>query len=149
MLVSKKQNWENYQEAAATPAVKPSAKPQTGQSKSLRSKCVAAITLFAVMAMLVTLQSASIVKSGYELVQIKAQLAALEKENDYIRLDIAKLKSPQRIQTIATRELGMITPKNIYHASAALTASPTDAGKKPNRTEDVVAMAKADVSAKR
>jgi cell division protein FtsL len=75
------------------------------------------------MAMLVTMQSASIVNAGYELVQIKAQMAALEKNNDQLKLDIAKLKSPQRIQAIATQDLGMIIPKSVYYASASVLPS--------------------------
>lgn len=151
MLVNKKQNWEMYQEPAATPAQKPSSRPHTKTNSGLRSKCIIVISLIAVMAMLVTLQSASIVKAGYELVQIKAQMAKMEKENDYIKLDIAKLKSPQRIQLIATQELGMITPKAVYHASASVSqpAKAGDEGKVASRAANVLGMNKAEASAKR
>lgn len=151
MLVSKKQNWEMYQEPAATPAREPLTRPHVKTGSGLRSQCIIVISLVAVMAMLVTLQSASIVKAGYELVQIKAQMAKLEKENDYIKLDIAKLKSPQRIQLIATQQLGMITPKTVYHASAAVnqSAKAGDEGKVATRTANVFGMNKAEASAKR
>lgn len=151
MLVSKKQNWEIYQEAAATPAQKPAFRPHTKTSSRLRSKCIVVISMIAVMAMLVTLQSASIVKAGYELVQIKAHMANVEKENDYIRLEIAKLKSPQRIQLIATQELGMITPKTVYHASASVNQSSKtgDEGRVASRTANVFSMNKAEASVKR
>ena len=42
---------------------------------------------------------------------------ALEKENEQLQLEIAQLKAPQRIQAVATRELGMVTPQNLYCVS--------------------------------
>ncbi len=68
--------------------------------------------------MIVTIQSEITVRAGYQLVDLKDQAAKLEKENELLRLDIARLKSPERIQQIATRDLGMVVPKNTYYASA-------------------------------
>ncbi|MCX7780027.1 MAG: cell division protein FtsL [Negativicutes bacterium] len=123
MLVNKKQDWELYQTTTATPAPAPAPRTILRARPEPRLKCLITIAVIAVMAMLVTLQSASIVKAGYELVQIKAQMAKMEKENEQLRLDIAKMKSPQRIQAIATQELGMIVPKTVYHASTAAVSA--------------------------
>lgn len=113
MLVSKKQEWELYQEkpAPVITANKPSL--NTG----LRAKCLTVVVLLALIAMFVTMRSEAIIRAGYDLVQTKAQLMKVEKENELLRLDIAKLKSPQRIQAIAANELGMVIPPDVYCAA--------------------------------
>ena len=111
MLVSKKQELYIYEEEQATPS---STTQHHTLNKSLRAKCLLLVTVIAVMSMVVAARSESIVQSGYELVAVKAQLVKAEKENEQMHLDIAKLKSPQRIQQIATKDLGMIVPKNVY-----------------------------------
>ncbi len=93
---------------------------------SLRKQFLQLILLAAALAMLITVHSALMVRAGYDLVEMKAAAAKLEKENDLLRLEIAKLKSPQRIQQIATSQLGMVTPQTAYYATAAPAAK--DAG---------------------
>ncbi|MEG6585935.1 cell division protein FtsL [Dendrosporobacter sp. 1207_IL3150] len=115
MLVSKKQEWEMYQqETAPVPTV---AKPSV--NRALRTRCLIIAALITMIAMFVTVRSEAIIRAGYDLVQVKAMLIKAEKENELLRLDIAKLKSPQRIQEIATRELGMVVPTNVYCAANA------------------------------
>ncbi|QDR80378.1 cell division protein FtsL [Sporomusa termitida] len=123
MLVHKKQEIHVYEQEAASPAPKKIRKAD----KQLRTKCLILVVIAIVMAAVTTMQSAAIVQSGYDLVKIKGQVAKLEKENELLRLDIAKLKSPQRIEEIAVKELGMIVPKNAYYASAAAADSPAQA----------------------
>lgn len=116
MLVNRKQDWAAYQEperVKTSPARKPRPKP------GFRKNFLQLLFLMAAVAMLVTVHSESIVRSGYDLVEMKAQAAQLEKENELLRLEIAKMKSPQRIQEIATKNLGMVVPQNAYYASAA------------------------------
>lgn len=119
MLLHKKQEVYVYEQEAASPA------PKTIQKvdKRLRVKCLTLVIIAAVMAAVTTMQSAAIIQSGYDLVKIKGQVAKVEKENELLRIDIAKLKSPQRIEEIAVKELGMVVPKNAYYASAALVVS--------------------------
>jgi cell division protein FtsL len=111
MLVNKKQDWEIYQQPEV-PSIKKKylVKPDI----ALRVKCLTTVTMIVIAAMFLTACSEAIIRSGYELVQMKLQVIKLEKENDLLQLDIAKLKSPQRIQSIATVELGMVMPQNIY-----------------------------------
>jgi cell division protein FtsL len=111
MLVNKKQDWEIYQQPEV-PSIKKKylVKPDI----ALRVKCLTTVTMIVIAAMYLTACSEAIIRSGYELVQMKLQVIKLEKENDLLQLDIAKLKSPQRIQSIATVELGMVMPQNIY-----------------------------------
>lgn len=114
MLVSKKQEWVVYEEPAAPIT---SAKPKQQPNKGLRIKCFVVAVTMALMAMLVTVQSEYVVSSGYDLVQMKAQAAKLEKENELLKLEIAKLKSPQRIEYIATTQLGMVLPQAVMRAT--------------------------------
>ena len=53
-------------------------------------------------------------------VKIKDQMAKVEKENEQIRLEIAKLRSPQRIQDIAVNQLGMVRPQSVYCSVSTL-----------------------------
>lgn len=76
-----------------------------------------------VAAMFLTASSEAIIRSGYELVQMKVEVIKLEKENELLQLEIAKLKSPQRIQSIATTQLGMVMPQNIYCAESSSKSS--------------------------
>ena len=68
--------------------------------------------------MFVTWNSSAIVKSGYELVKVRTELTIMEQSSENLRLDISMLKSPQRIQQIATNSLGMIIPPNVYMSSS-------------------------------
>jgi cell division protein FtsL len=106
--------------------------------------------LAAAMAMLITVHSEAIVRAGYGLVQMKAEAAKLEKENDLLRLEIARMKAPQRIQQIATKELGMIVPQNTYYASVspkpetpAVAAAP---GKPAGQVASILRVSRAEAS---
>ncbi|MDF2928039.1 septum formation initiator family protein [Anaerospora sp.] len=141
MLVSRKQDWM-VQDEIVVPSLPTKSTPKV--NKNLRSKCLILAATLAVMAMAVTLQSEYIVRSGYNLVQLKAQAAKLEKENELLRLDIAKLKSPQRIQQIATSQLGMVMPQTVLYASSIGQSSPEVAsGQSKTITDKVVGIFKA------
>lgn len=90
----------------------------------------------AFMAMILTFQCELIVRSGYSLVQLKNQAAGLEKDNEKLRLDIARLKSPQRIHDIAQNNLGMVTPQTMLYATN--TATPASQPKGTIRVAAVV-----------
>ena len=112
MLVNRKQQSDIYQQPKSTPVVRPLPKLDI----ALRVKCLITVLLVVAVAVVVTVRSESIVRAGYELVQMKSQSLSLQKENELLRLEIAKLKSPQRIQAIATGELGMVVPQQVYYA---------------------------------
>jgi len=82
--------------------------------RCLRTECLASAVIVGLLAMFVTWGSSAIVKSGYELVQARACLSKMEKQNELLRLEMAQLKSPQRIQNIAVGQLGMMKPQLIY-----------------------------------
>ena len=64
--------------------------------------------------MLVVIRSGISASRGYALVATQTQAQQLEQENERLRIEIAKLKSPQRIKQIAADELGMTVPKKMY-----------------------------------
>ena len=80
----------------------------------LRSRCRVAFLVIAVLAMLVVIRSGISASRGYALVATQSQAEAVEQENERLRIEIAKLKSPSRIQQIAYEELGMAIPKKMY-----------------------------------
>ena len=86
----------------ATPDV---AKPQQPLVKRVlarqfRSRCSVLFAVMTIMAFVVVAQSGIKASRGYELLQ----------------LEISQLKSPERIQQIATTQLGMEVPRKVYFA---------------------------------
>ena len=59
-----------------------------------------------VLALLVTVGSGISASRGYELVAIQQQAEQMEQENERLKIEIAKLKSPDRIKAIAQDQLG-------------------------------------------
>ena len=82
--------------------------------RNLRSRCQIAFIIISILAMLVTIRSGISASRGYALVATQNQAQQLEQENERLRVEIAKLKSPQRIKQIASEELGMVVPKKMY-----------------------------------
>ncbi len=56
---------------------------------------------------------------GYTLMQEKERVQQLQRENDNLRVDIAKLESPERIYTMATKQLGMVMPAHVLYAPSS------------------------------
>ena len=108
----------------------------TKPRRCLRTECLVSAMVVGILAMFVTWGSSAIVKAGYELVQARACLSKMEKQNELLRLEMAQLKSPQRIQNIAVGQLGMTKPQLIY-----VVAKETSGNKpvKEDATETVAA----------
>lgn len=113
MLASRKREWTIEEEIQTAP----SSKPAPRHRAALRVRCLVLAVIMAVAAMFTTVRSEAIVRAGYDLVQLKAQAAKTERENEALKLEIARLKSPQRIQNIATSQLGMVVPQGVYYAA--------------------------------
>lgn len=146
MLVSKKQTWEMV-EQLEDPATLVS--PRLRLDAPLRRKWLLLVVVLSLMAIIITVQSELLVRSGYELVETKMQVASMEKENEALHLDVAKLKSPGRIEYIATGQLGMILPAVVYHAKASITrtANETVTAAAPNsKTIPALSMKSAEAS---
>lgn len=80
----------------------------------LRSRCSVAFVVISILAMLVVIRSGISASRGYALIETQNQAQQLEQENERLKIEIAKLKSPQRIKQIAEDELGMGVPAKIY-----------------------------------
>ena len=83
----------------------------------LRSRCCLLLIMLSVMAMVVTFRSGLTASRGYDIVQTEQETSRLERENERLRLDIAYMKSPQRIKAIATQQLNMVVPETVYFAA--------------------------------
>ena len=70
-----------------------------------------------VLALLVTVGSGISASRGYELVAVQQQADQVEQENERLKIEIAKLKSPDRIKAIAQDQLGMSVPRQTYFSS--------------------------------
>ncbi|MCR5834441.1 MAG: cell division protein FtsL [Selenomonadaceae bacterium] len=64
--------------------------------------------------MLVVVRSGISASRGYGLVATQNQAQNIELENERLRVEIAQLKSPQRIKEIAETQLGMKVPPKMY-----------------------------------
>ena len=80
----------------------------------LRSRCRIAFVVISILAMLVVVRSGISASRGYALVATQNQTLQLEQENERLKVEIAKLKSPIRIKQIAQDELGMDVPNTMY-----------------------------------
>ena len=122
MLARQEVDYEYFEEALqpqriekAAPVPKPQRRPTL--NTHLRSRCFLLLALVSIMAMAVTIRSGITASRGYDLVKIQQQAETLEKENEHLKIEIAQMKSPERVRRIATEKLGMSTPKTVYFAT--------------------------------
>ena len=83
----------------------------------LRSRCLLLLVVLSLMAGITTVRSGQSATRGYELVQLQQQAAQIEQENKNLQVEIARLKSPQRIKDIAAKDLSMTVPQEVYFSS--------------------------------
>lgn len=86
-------------------------------NNALRSRCIILFVVVSLLAGFFILRSGIAASNAYQLNQIKNQATKLEAENSRLHLEIAHLKSPERIQSIATKDLGMILPDKFFFAT--------------------------------
>lgn len=66
---------------------------------------------FLVLVLLVSAwQHFELLRHGYQVEELQRQRAAEEETTRRLRLEIDTLKSPQRIETLATQQLHLVTP---------------------------------------
>ena len=107
------------------PAVQPSAPPAPRRSvaerphinTSLRFRVGVLALALTVTASVTVVRTVIRATRGYELVQMQNQAAQLENENKQLELKIAEMRSPERIKNIATNQLGMSVPRDVYFAA--------------------------------
>lgn len=93
------------------------ASPEIQLNNKLRLRCMLLVVLVSVMGIFITFRNGVAASQGYDLVKIKQSVSSLEKENARLRLDIATLKSPDRIKNIAVKQAGMVLPPKVYFAT--------------------------------
>ena len=81
---------------------------------NLRNCLRAIFFLIAFGAMAVTLLGGISAKSGYTLLETQQTADQLEQENERLKIEIAQLKSPSRIEAIAVQQLHMQVPQHMY-----------------------------------
>lgn len=97
-----------------------------------RRVCAIFMTLAVLMAFQIC-QRELIVRGSYELVATKVKVNSLQKENDFLKIELAGLQSPERIQQAATAQLGMVVPQQVHyvHALPSKTDSESVAAARP------------------
>jgi len=67
-------------------------------------------------------QQTEAAKTGYTILRLQRELTALQREHARLHATVSTLRSPQRIERIATSELGMVPPRQ--RQLAAITIPP-------------------------
>lgn len=86
-------------------------------NNALRTRCMILFVITTILAVFFILRSGMAASEAYQLNQMKGQATVLETENARLHLEIAHLKSPERIQQIAQQELGMILPDKFFFST--------------------------------
>ena len=81
---------------------------------NLRNCLRAIFFLIAFGAIVVTLLGGISANNGYTLLETQQNADQLEQENERLKIEIAQLKSPARIEAIAVDQLHMQVPQNMY-----------------------------------
>ncbi len=73
-------------------------------------KSVAIAGFFVLAALFAALQHFELLRHGYRLEEMERDKTAAEEDARRLRVEIAVLKSPQRIEQVATRKLHLVAP---------------------------------------
>jgi cell division protein FtsL len=57
-----------------------------------------------------TFLAVQIVIKGYELDALKGEITTMQRDNERLQLEVARLKAPERVAQVATTRLGMVEP---------------------------------------
>lgn len=143
MLARKQQEWQDLVVEETRTVALPKQVEVPIINTVLRQRCFWLAALVFLMVVLLLVQREVIVREGYTLVAAKGQITKMEKQNEQLRVEIAQLKSPQRIQGIAISQLGMVVPQNILYADASKKTAVPQAAITP---EGGITVAKVDNS---
>ena len=104
------------EEMRPAPQPEPSKEPLIRRevNTNLRNCLRAIFFLIAFGAMVVTLLGGISANNGYTLLETQQNADQLEQENERLKIEIAQLKSPARIEAIAVDQLHMQVPQNMY-----------------------------------
>jgi cell division protein FtsL len=71
---------------------------------------VLAVALLAVVGMVHVTSRVLVVSVGYELSRLDSKATELSRENDQLKLELATLKAPARLEQAARQRLGLVSP---------------------------------------
>ena len=116
MPARKLDTYEYERETLPSPQVEAPKEPLIRRevNTNLRNCLRAIFFLIAFGAMVVTLLGGIGAKNGYTLLDTQQTADQLEQENERLKIEIAQLKSPARIEAIAVEQLHMQVPQNMY-----------------------------------
>lgn len=86
------------------------AAPRAGWESLEFFSTVALGLLILAAALLYVWQHVQVVRLGYEIEQLRETQAALVQENKALKLELGQLRSLKRVEEIARKRLGMVTP---------------------------------------
>ena len=90
------------------------------EGQSLFNDVILGIALILLPFLVSTLLNSINVQAEYNMQQVRSEVMTLEKENSVLKLEVARLNAPVRIQQLAEKKLGMRLPvRNIYGSSEA------------------------------
>lgn len=78
-------------------------------------------------------QRVNVMRVGYEVEQLKKEKASLEKTREMLRIEVATLTSPERLERIATTSLGMKVPDECQVVLVKRVKSGTGVSPDPSR----------------
>ena len=116
MLAHREDDYEYEISETPAPEIQPPKEPLVRHevNTNLRNCLRAIFFLIAFGAMVVTLLGGIGAKNGYTLLDTQQKADQLEQENERLKIEIAQLKSPARIESIAVEQLHMQVPQNMY-----------------------------------
>ena len=116
MPARKLDTYEYERETLPSPQVEAPKEPLIRRevNTNLRNCLRAIFFLIACGAMVVTLLGGIGARNGYTLLDTQQTADQLEQENERLKIEIAQLKSPARIEAIAVEQLYMQVPQNMY-----------------------------------
>ena len=100
-MLARQREYEYYEEELQPQRIEKPAPPPKRRptlNTHLRSRCFLLLALVSIMAMAVTIRSGITASRGYDLVKIQQQAETLEKENEHLKIEIAQMKSPERVR---------------------------------------------------
>jgi cell division protein FtsL len=91
---------------------KPSRKTQKAMPRQAKILAIFLVAVLFALGITVAGQYARLALKNYQVSQLKKDITAQKVENDGLQLEIDKLRSVSRIESIATNQLGMVKPEN-------------------------------------
>lgn len=88
-----------------------------------------AIALLAAVGVVHVTSRVLVVKVGYELSRLDQEATALTRDNDRLKLELATLRSPGQLESVARTKLGLVPPSAAAILHLAPEKKPAQKGK--------------------